>query len=205
MNLIQHQERMCNELVSRGWTVLDDFFEPDLIAELNAECRLQQQLGLMRQAGTGRAGQFAVQQLLRADQIRWLEPGMSPAVDRYLVHIETLRACFNRHLYLGLQECESHFAFYPPGAFYQKHVDRFSHEDSRVISAVLYLNPEWEADHSGALRLHLEKSTEDIAPVSNRFVLFISAQVLHEVIATNADRLSLTGWFKRGANNGRQG
>ena len=87
MNLIQHQERMCNELVSRGWTVLDDFFEPDLIAELNAECRLQQQLGLMRQAGTGRAGQFAVQQLLRADQIRWLEPGMSPAVDRYLVHI----------------------------------------------------------------------------------------------------------------------
>ena len=31
----------------------------------------------------------------------------------------------NRDLFLGLEDFESHFAMYPPGAFYLKHVDRF--------------------------------------------------------------------------------
>ena len=203
MNLIEPSDRICDELISNGWTVLDHFFEPDLIVQLNAECRQQHRQGLLKNAGTGRAAQFAVQQSLRSDQIRWLEPGMSQAVDRYLAQMNGLREFFNRQLYLGLQEFENHFAFYAPGAFYQKHLDRFQHEDSRVLTSVLYLNPVWKPGDGGELRLHLENGARDIEPVANRLVLFISEQILHEVIPTGVERLSLTGWFKRNAFNGK--
>jgi len=197
MKLIKHRERICDELVSQGWTVIDDFFEPDLIAQLTAECREQQRSGLLHQAGTGRADGHAVDTKTRGDQIRWLESGMSPAVDHYLACLEELRQYFNRRLYLGLQDSEHHFAFYPPGSFYTKHLDRFRQDDSRVVSSVLYLNADWRAGHGGELRLDLGESHEDIEPVANRFVLFISAQIVHEVLPTHAERMSLTGWFKR--------
>ena len=197
MKLNLHRERICHELVTQGWTVLDNFFGPDLIGLLAHECQLQYQLGLLKVAGVGRADQQVVEKSIRGDQIRWLEPGMAMCVDQYLGHIEELRKFFNKQLFLGLEECENHFALYPAGAFYQKHIDRFQRSDSRVISSVLYLNPAWEPEHGGELRLHFPNRYEDIEPVANRLVLFISAQILHEVLPTTVERLSLAGWFRR--------
>jgi len=201
MNLIKHRERICNDLVTQGWTVVDNFFEPDLIRLLAHECRLQYQLGLLKEAGIGREQQHQMEKTIRGDQIRWLEPDMADCVDHYLAHVDTLRKFFNKQLFLGLEECENHFAFYPEGAFYHKHLDCFKSSDSRVISSVLYLNSDWKPEHGGELRLHFEDGHEDIEPIANRFVMFISAQILHEVLPTAAERLSLTGWFRR---NGSQ-
>ena len=197
MNLQQNKELIAEALATKGWIVLDDFFDPELIQELASECRLQYQLGLLKEAGVGRGGQIVVEKSIRGDQTRWLEPGMSSEVDLYLQHVEQLRAVLNELLYLGLQETEQHFAFYPQGAFYQKHLDRFRDEDRRVVSSVLYLNPDWKPEHGGELRLHLGESIADIEPKANRYVLFMSAQIQHEVRPTATDRLSLTGWFKR--------
>jgi SM-20-related protein len=197
MNLNKRQERICHELVTYGWVVLDNFFEFELIQQLTHECRLQQQLGLLTQAGIGRADQHTIEKTIRGDQIRWLEPGMTPWIDRFLEHIETLRQFFNRQLFLGLQTCENHFAFYPEGAFYRKHLDCFKRSNSRVISSILYLNPAWQPKHGGELRLHFGDRYEDIEPIANRFVLFISSQIEHEVRPTTVERLSLTGWFSR--------
>jgi SM-20-related protein len=53
--------------------------------------------------------------------------------------------------WITLQEdYESHFAFYAPGTSFSKHVDRFRDNDSRTISAVIYLNEDWLAEHGGA-------------------------------------------------------
>lgn len=197
MKLVQHRDQICHDLVTHGCTFIDDFFEPELIGLLAHECHLQQQLGLLQVASVGQEKQNMVEKSIRGDQIRWLEPGMAPCVDQFLAHIETLRIFFNRRLFLGLEECENHFAYYPAGAFYQKHLDRFQRSDSRVISSVLYLNPAWQPEHGGALRIHFDEHYEDIEPVSNRLVLFISAQILHEVLPTTTERLSLTGWFRR--------
>jgi SM-20-related protein len=197
MKLNVHRDRICHELVTKGWTVVDNIFEPELIGLLAHECQLQYQLGLMKVASVGRADQQKVEKSIRGDQIRWLEPGMTLCIDKYLEHIEELRMLFNRRLFLGLEECENHFALYPMGASYQKHIDRFQRSDSRVISSVLYLNPAWHPEHGGALRLHFFDHYEDIEPVANRLVLFISAQILHEVLPTSVERLSLAGWFRR--------
>ena len=197
LKMKHNQERICDELTTQGWAVLDNFFDGRLIENLAYECQTQHQLGLLTEAGVGSLGHRTIEKSIRGDQIRWLEPGMSSSVDAFLGSIEELRHMFNQTLFLGLRESEHHFAFYPSGSFYQKHVDCFQNCDSRVMSSVLYLNPHWQAENGGALRLHLNGRHEDIAPVANRLVLFMSAQILHEVLPTTVERLSLTGWFRR--------
>ena len=44
------------------------------------------------------------------------KPGQSAACDSYLGLMDSLRQALNRGLFLGLEEYESHFALYPPGA-----------------------------------------------------------------------------------------
>jgi SM-20-related protein len=189
-------QKALADLSQQGWSVQDNFLGTELIQQLAQECRNQHARGLLREAGVGRATQFLVDKSVRGDQIRWLEPGMSTCTDLYLEEIDKLRLLLNQHLFLGLKTSENHFAVYGPGAFYQKHVDRFRDDDSRVISSVLYLNPDWKPEHGGELRLHLNTQYNDIAPIANRLVLFVSADIWHEVLPTKAERLSLTGWFR---------
>jgi len=122
---------------------------------------------------------------------------MSACTDTFLETMDQLRLHLNRTLYLGLYETENHFAMYPPGSFYRRHIDRFRDDDRRVVSSILYLNEQWLPQHGGALRLLLKDGPTDVDPVANRLVLFMSDQVEHEVLVTHAQRLSLTGWFRR--------
>lgn len=151
-------------------------------------------------AAVGRGEAQAVHEGIRGDQILWLEPGQSDASDFYLQLMNGLREQLNRELFLGLEEFECHFAFYPPGAFYKTHLDRFRDDDSRSVTAVLYLNADWQPDHGGALRLYLaDGEARDIAPQAGTLLVFMAGDFPHEVLPTAVDRLSVTGWFRRRA------
>lgn len=114
--------------------------------------------------------------------------------------MESLRIAMNRRLFLGLEDFESHFALYPPGAFYLKHLDRFRDDDRRMVSAVLYLNQAWLPEHGGHLRMYLEdRGDYDVLPTGGCLVVFLSGEIPHEVLPATRDRLSLTGWFRRRA------
>ena len=197
MNSTPIQQRMLTDLTGQGWSVHDNFLPPELLQRLVRECRNQHALGLLREAGVGRAEQFSIKKSVRGDQIRWLETGMSDPTDLYLDEMNKLRQHLNEQLYLGLKSSENHFAVYSSGTFYQKHVDRFRDDDSRTISSILYLNSDWKPEHGGELRLHLPAQHHDIAPLANRLVLFTSADIWHEVLPTQVARLSVTGWFRR--------
>jgi len=201
MNLTASQQQMLADLTEQGWSTQDNFLAQELIQQLAEECQNQHALGLLRDAGIGKAEQFLIRKSVRGDQIRWLESGMSASTDLYLNEINKLRLLLNEQLFLGLKSSENHFALYSSGAFYQKHLDRFRDDDSRLISTVLYLNSDWKPEHGGELRLHLDAQSHDIAPIANRLVLFISADIWHEVLPTKTERLSLTGWLKSGLNS----
>jgi SM-20-related protein len=135
---------------------------------------------------------------VRGDRIQWLETGQDAACDQYLTIMDGLRQALNQGLYLGLEDFESHFALYPPGAFYLKHLDRFRDNDRRTVSVVLYLNQDWQAEQGGALRLYLVGGeTFDVLPQAGSLLVFLSAQMPHEVLPATRERLSLTGWFRR--------
>ncbi|MCY1445896.1 2OG-Fe(II) oxygenase superfamily protein [compost metagenome] len=149
----------------------------------------------------GRGPSSEIREGIRGDHIQWIEPGQAEVCDSYLGLMDSLREALNRGLFLGLEDFESHFAMYPPGAFYLKHVDRFRDDDRRMVSAVVYLNESWLPEHGGQLRMYLDEDAQyDVDPVGGCLVVFLSGEVPHEVLPANRERLSLTGWFRRRGN-----
>lgn len=189
---------IVDDLAEQGWSLQPLFAPLALTLELAEECRKRVARGALAPAAVGRGGQQQIREGVRGDHIQWLEPGQAPASDRYLELMDELRQALNQGLYMGLEDYESHFALYPPGAFYQKHVDRFRDDDRRAVSAVLYLNQDWQAEQGGALRLYLpDGSSRDVLPQAGSLLLFLSADMPHEVLPATRERLSLTGWFRR--------
>ncbi|UCL86796.1 2OG-Fe(II) oxygenase [Pseudomonas sp. HS-18] len=191
-------KNIVDDLAEKGWSQQDAFLPDALIAELATECRARDAAGKLAAAAIGRGDGQAVREGIRGDRIQWLEPGQSKACDLYLGALDELRRQINRSLYLGLEDFEGHFALYPPGAFYQKHLDRFRDDDRRTVSAVFYLNRDWSVEQGGELRMYFpDERTLDLPPLAGRLVVFLSGEFPHEVLPASHERLSLTGWFRR--------
>ena len=101
----------------------------------------------------------------------------------------------NRTCFTGLKSYEFHYAVYEEGSYYKKHVDQFVNDLSRKFSFVLYLSENWEPGDGGELLLFTEKEVLTIAPSLGK-ILFFTSDLPHEVLRTNKQRLSLTGWLK---------
>ncbi|MDD2053498.1 2OG-Fe(II) oxygenase [Pseudomonas putida] len=193
--------RIVDDLAACGWSQQNIFLPEALTLELAAECRRRAAEGELAPAAVGRGPTQEVREGIRGDHIQWLEPGQAEPCDRYLAVMESLREALNRGLFLGLEDFESHFALYPPGAFYRRHVDRFRDDDRRTVSAVIYLNQDWEPEQGGQLRMFLAQEVEhDVLPVGGCLVVFLSGELPHEVLPATRDRLSVTGWFRRRGN-----
>lgn len=193
---------LLDDLAEQGWAIATNALPADLTLELAQECRACANQGGLQPAGVGRGSAHGVQEGVRGDHIQWLEPGQCAAGDRYLAMLDDLRGQLNQALYLGLEDYEGHFALYPPGTFYQKHLDRFRDDDRRAVSAVFYLNSDWLPEQGGALRLYLADGRElDVLPEAGTLVVFLSADLPHEVLPATRERLSLTGWLRRRGNS----
>lgn len=187
-----------------GYAVVQEFLGTDAIAALARECKTLRDRGELRTAAVGRGGSRTVDERVRGDRTRWFDVDDASAAQRaYRERMETLRRSLNRSLVLGLDELEAHYAVYSPGARYARHRDRFRDDDARVLSSVLYLNPDWRDDEGGALRLYLgvnqSEPFRDILPDAGTFVLFLSAEFEHEVLPAVRERISIAGWFRRKA------
>jgi SM-20-related protein len=203
-NAIMSEDKMdavVADLADKGWSVIPNFMAPAAVAALRVECQARSGQGLFHRAGVGR-GQADVISAVRGDAIQWIEADdPQPAVRAYLETAEALRTRVNREFFLGLAELEAHFAVYPPGAFYKKHLDRFRDDDRRSLTIIVYLNEQWHEDDGGQLRVWTDLSGEgppfDVLPEGGTLVAFLSDRFWHEVLPARRQRMALTGWFKR--------
>lgn len=164
---------------------------------------LLQQVTSMREAqfksaGIGREQDHALNTFVRTDQICWID-GSSDAGREWLAWSAALQTYLNRRLFLGLFSFESHFAHYGPGDFYKKHVDAFKGEANRVLTVVVYLNPDWVLEDGGELVLYLDDSADNsikVLPGLGTIVTFLSEEFPHEVLPAARDRYSIAGWFR---------
>ncbi len=192
-------EGITDVLVRDGFAIIPQLLDPTSCHALAQECRALQRAGEFRPAGVGRGEMQQVRKDIRSDQIRWLSrDDCAPTQADYLALMEGYRQSLNRQLFLGLMDFEVHGALYPPGSFYRRHLDQFRGVGERTITAILYLNEDWQAEHGGQLRIELDAqgNTLEILPEQGTFVTFISANYWHEVLPATRERLSLTGWFK---------
>lgn len=191
-------ELLAEQLAAEGWAVTESFLPASVVAALRAEAEALWQGGKFRQAAIGRGNDAGARPATRGDQILWLdERSLTAAQDAYWQAMDALRLVLNRTLFLGLQNLEAHFAVYPPATFYRKHVDRFADADERAISCSLYLNPDWQYDDGGVLRLYVGETPVEILPRAGTLAVFRSETMPHEVLPAVRTRFSLTGWFRR--------
>lgn len=183
-------------LAADGWCLVPDLMDPAQTRALARECAAMHDAKLLLPARTGAAHTASA---LRGDSTRWFVSGaMSAPQQAFAERIDALRIALNRELMLGLVECESHYAVYRPGAGYARHLDRLRDNDARVVSAVFYLNENWQEADGGALRLYLEDGAyRDIYPHAGTLLLFLSAQFEHAVLPATRDRMSIACWMRQ--------
>ncbi len=195
-------EQVADDLAAKSWSVLPDALPIELVSRLSQACRRLWQDDVLTPAAIGRGADLAVVPEIRGDYTRWLdECPFDAAQDEYLDTMRSLRETLNRTLFLGLDSFETHYALYPPGAGYSKHLDRFKNSPLRTVSVVSYLNQYWQPGDGGELRLHLKEGIVDVPPRAGTVVVFMSARILHEVLAAEKERASLVGWFRRRPDN----
>jgi len=191
-------EAIVSALAEPGWCVVPDFLNAAETAALRSECLDANANSAFHRAGVGR-GPSEVRSEIRGDHVLWIdEAHADPVLQNVLAKLETLRLAVNQALFLGLFDVELHFAIYPPGAGYRRHLDRFRDDDRRTLTVILYLNENWTAADGGLLRFWPDERTAalEIEPAGGTLVTFLSDRFWHEVLPAQRQRLSLTGWFR---------
>ena len=185
------------ELSLRGFSIRDRFAAPEEVEALRACSRERQSRGDFAAARVGGPGAEQRREIIRGDFTCWLREPFSPCERVLLERLEDLRLQFNRELFLGLFELELHYARYPPGAAYARHVDQPQGSAQRRLSFVLYLNPDWRPDDGGALRIYAAADNYvDVEPLGGRLVCFLTSDREHEVMPARRERHSISGWFR---------
>jgi SM-20-related protein len=195
-------DRISSEIYQNSYVIVDDFIDEEFRKSLLKEQNELLEKGMFRHAAVGKGGQKQVRTEIRSDEVLWLDhENLSPLQEVFWGKVEQIRQALNKRCFLGLRSFEGHFARYPVGSFYKKHLDQFTAVPHRVVTVILYLNDSWSKDNEGALRMYFPQEdgserTEDVLPIGGRLVVFLSAEIPHEVLPTKKERISITGWLK---------
>ena len=189
-------DNIVDDLVEHGISVRENGV-PDFVVK--ALCQGVEVLPArqFKKVGIGRAQDYQTKHAIRGDSICWIE-GTSEEGATWLAWCEALRVHINRTLFMGLFSFESHYATYPPGTFYKRHLDAFKGQSNRKLSIIVYLNDDWCSDDGGELVIYSPNQRlplSRVAPKRGTIVTFLSDVFPHEVLTAKKTRHSVAGWF----------
>jgi SM-20-related protein len=190
-------DQIADHIAEHGYCIIDDFLDNALLEKLQQRIQSLTEHQL-HAAGIGRGNNFQLADTIRSDKTLWLEES-NPIDSEFLQQMDSFRLAINQRIFLGLFDYECHYAIYPKGAFYKKHLDAFKGKSNRVLSTVFYLNKDWQADNGGELLIYKPESNdvlETVQPYLGRLVIFLSEQFPHEVLPAKQQRYSIAGWFR---------
>jgi SM-20-related protein len=194
---------MLNAIDQFGWASMPECLDLADSLRLRIECCEAQERGDFKRAGVGRGLDLQVREDVRRDEVMWLQTGVDAGEQViYLAKLELLRLALNQRFFLGLFEFEGHFAIYPEGAFYKAHLDRHAGTNDRIVTIILYLNPDWQPGDGGELKLWTTPEGKAgafilIEPRMGTLVCFMAGDFWHEVLPATKTRMSITGWFRQ--------
>ena len=195
-------DHISQEIYSNSYVVVDNFAD-----EAFRKALLKEQTDLLNQgqftkAAVGKGDQKQVRAEIRSDEVLWMDAtSLSPLQAIFWEKVTEVQQVLNRRCFLGLKSFEGHFARYPIGSFYKRHLDQFHAVPHRIVTIILYLNESWTEADGGQLRMYFPQEdgserVEDVLPVGGRLVVFLSEEIPHEVLPTQKERISITGWLR---------
>lgn len=195
-------ERIILGLLEEQYCIVEDFFNAEEIQILRKSLLQKYEEDNFKKAAIGNRLNETIEKAVRGDFILWInEADAGEAEKVFFNKINSLVSYLNKTCFLGILQKEFHYAVYPEGTFYKRHLDTFQNDDRRKLSLVCYLNDEdWAPENGGELVIYKDENGVEIAksiyPFPGRVVIFESQLLEHEVKPVNTTRLSITGWLK---------
>lgn len=195
-------ESIIGDLLSKKYSIVEDFFSAEEVAILRQSLLTKHEENAFKKAAIGNRFEETIVKSIRGDVILWMDETNADASELlFFSKINNLIDYLNLTCFLGILQKEFHYALYPEGTFYKRHIDTFQNDDRRKLSFVCYLNEDgWLPENGGELVLYLNENGEEtekiIYPFPGRVVIFESQIIEHEVRPVKKERLSITGWLK---------
>lgn len=185
-----------NQLAENDYLLVDNFIPDQLYNSVQTYFQQLADESEFSKAAIGTDQQRQIESSIRGDFIYWLDKKSDPKLaDLFALFDETITN-LRQQLFLSVSDYEFHFALYPSGTRYEKHVDQFHGKNNRVISMLIYLNEDWQPGDGGELKIYESgEAATLIQPRAKRLVMFKSDTVEHEVLLTHTTRKSITGWL----------
>jgi SM-20-related protein len=185
-------EQLMRKVDDLGWGTIS--ISPDVCQSLLARLKTVEQLGLLHSATITQSTDQA--QTIRNDLTYWLEKDHDPIEKNFLEGLDELLLSLKNYFRISLTHLECHFAMYPKGHFYKKHIDQTADHNKRFFSFVVYLNSDWNESLGGKL-VGFENSDKifEVLPHFGQMIVFRS-DIPHEVEPSLSTRRSIAGWFR---------
>jgi SM-20-related protein len=184
-----------DELADKDFVVVDNFIPEELYQLMSTFFRENDDRDKLRKAGIGSTGEFQVESSVRGDYIYWVDRTRDNQLAPVFDLLDELILNLKQICFLSVSGSEFHFAKYPAGSFYKRHLDQFHNRNNRQITVLIYLNDCWKKGDGGELKLYLENGDLLVEPLARRLILFKSEAIEHEVLKTRVPRYSFTGWL----------
>lgn len=196
-------EKVIDDILHKKYSIVEDFFTLEEVTELRDSLLAKYEVDQFKKAAIGNRLNESIVNTIRGDFILWMDEKSNDILEQhFFIKINELANYLNRTCFMGILFKEFHYAIYPKGTFYKRHLDTFQNDDRRKLSMVCYLNePDWVSERDGGeLVLYLPtengEKAKHITPIPGRVVIFESQELEHEVRPAHRERLSITGWLK---------
>lgn len=195
-------ESIITDLMEQQYSVVEDFFSAEEVVALRNALLEKYEEDNFKKAAIGNRLNETIEKSVRGDFIFWLNENEANTAEKQFFHkINDMVSYLNKTCFMGILHKEFHYALYPKGTFYKRHLDTFQNDDRRKLSMVCYLNEEnWQPEYGGELVIYLNENGREVEktiyPFPGRMVIFESQLLEHEVKPVEQRRLSITGWLK---------
>ena len=195
-------EKVIADLMEQQYSVVEDFFDLTEVEMLRNSLLEKYEEDNFKKAAIGNRINEVIEKTIRGDFILWLNEATAGETENtFFRKINNFVDYLNKTCFLGILYKEFHYALYPEGTFYKRHLDTFQNDDRRKLSMVCYLNDQdWKPEYGGELVIYTNENgmevPKTIYPFPGRVVIFESQVLEHEVKPVKTERLSITGWLK---------
>lgn len=197
-------ERIISDIASQKYSIVEDFFSKNEVQLLRQSLLQKHEEEAFKKAAIGNRLNETIEKSIRGDVILWIDETTANQTEQLFFNkMNDLIHYLNTTCFFGILHKEFHYALYPVGTFYKRHIDTFQNDDRRKLSFVCYLNEDgWLPENGGELTLYLNNSQDSeitektIYPLPGKVVIFESQIIEHEVKLVHKERLSITGWLK---------
>lgn len=195
-------EAIISDLLDQQYSIVEDFFDLSEVGELRSSLLQKYEDDNFKKAAIGNRTNEVIARSIRGDFIMWLNEAEGNLAEKtFFRKINDFADYLNKTCFMGILHKEFHYALYPEGTFYRRHLDTFQNDDRRKLSIVCYLNEQdWQPEYGGELVIYQNldgvEVPKTIYPFPGRMVVFESQVLEHEVKPVKTERLSITGWLK---------